>query len=136
MQTIENVAKPKTKAVEVSFLKKTKWAGTDSRMLTFPVRELADHCMDSWFNITDEKSACYALPSERLMKRFRELAESDASQDAWDGFYDEVRKELSAMSVDGLAALFRNLNDPSTIVSVLWSDGEYDFVDSDCEYRY
>ena len=40
------------------------------------------------------------------------------------------------MSMDGLAALFRDLNDPSTIVSVLWSNGEYDFVDSDCEYRY
>lgn len=136
MQTTENIAKLKTKAVTVSFLKKTKWAGTDTRMLTFPAGELSDRCMDSWFSITDEKTACYSLPSDRLMKRFRELAESDASQDVWDGFYDEVREELSTMSVDGLAALFRDLNDPSTIVSVLWSDGEYEFVDSDCEYRY
>ena len=28
----------KTKAVEVSFLKKTKWTGTATRMLTFPGR--------------------------------------------------------------------------------------------------
>lgn len=136
MQTTENVAKPKTKAVTVSFLKKTKWTGTDTRMLTFPVGELVDRCMDSWFNIADKDSACYSLPSERLMKRFLELDESDAGLDVWDGFYDEVREELSTMSVDGLAALFRDLNDPSTIVSVLWSDGEYEFVDSDCEYRY
>jgi len=40
------------------------------------------------------------------------------------------------MSVDELAALFIDLNDPSTVESVLWSDGEYEFVDSDCEYRY
>lgn len=34
-----------TKAVEVSFLKKTKWAGTGTRMLALPVRELSDRCV-------------------------------------------------------------------------------------------
>lgn len=89
MQTIENTLERQTKAVEVSFLKRTKWPKSNSRMLTFPVDELVDRCMDSWSNITDEKSSAYALPSEQLMKRFCELDESDASQDAWDRFYDE-----------------------------------------------
>lgn len=136
MQTIENTLERQSKAVEVSFLKRTKWPKSNSRMLTFPVDELVDRCMDSWSNITDEKSSAYALPSEQLMKRFCELDESDASQDAWDRFLRRVRRELSSMSVDELAALFIDLNDPSTVESVLWSDGEYEFVDSDCEYRY
>lgn len=42
----------KTKAVEVSFLKKTKWTGTATRMLTFPVGELADRCLNAWLDIT------------------------------------------------------------------------------------
>lgn len=39
-------------------------------------------------------------------------------------------------AVDELAAFFIDLNDPSTIEAVLWSDGEHEFLDSGCEYRY
>ena len=126
----------KTKAVEVSFLKKTKWTGTATRMLTFPVGELADRCLDAWLDITDEGFSHAILPSAQLAERFSTLMESDADQAAWDEFYKTVGEEFSRLSVDELAAFFIDLNDPSTIVSVLWSDGEHEFLDSGCEYRY
>lgn len=129
-------ANDKTKAVEVSFLKKTKWAGTGTRMLAFPVSELAGRCMDSWLDIADEDFSRSALPTTQLSDQFLALTESQADQAAWDGFYEAVREEFSHLSVDELAALFIDLNDPETIVSVLWSDGEHEFLDSDCEYRY
>ena len=44
----------KTKAVEVSFLKNQKWTGTATRMLTFPVGELADRCLNAWLDITGQ----------------------------------------------------------------------------------
>lgn len=126
----------KTKAVEVSFLKKTKWTGTATRMLTFPVVELADRCLNAWLDITDEGFSHAILPSAQLAERFSTLMESDADQAVWDEFYKAVGEEFSRLSVDELAAFFIDLNDPSTIVSVLWSDGEHEFVDSGCEYRY
>lgn len=126
----------KTKAVEVSFLKKTKWTGTATRMLTFPVGELADRCLNAWLDITDESFSHAILPSTQLAERFSMLMESDADQAAWDEFYKAVGEEFSRLSVDELAAFFIDLNDPSTIESVLWSDGEHEFVDSGCEYRY
>lgn len=126
----------KTKAVEVSFLKKTKWTGTATRMLTFPVGELADRCLNAWLDITDEGFSHAIPPSTQLAERFSTLMESDADQAAWDEFYKTVGEEFSRLSVDELAAFFIDLNDPSTIVSVLWSDGEHEFLDSGCEYRY
>lgn len=126
----------KTKAVEVSFLKKTKWTGTATRMLTFPVVELADRCLNAWLDITDEGFSHAILPSAQLAERFSALMESDADQAVWDEFYKAVGEEFSRLSVDELAAFFIELNDPSTIVSVLWSDGEHEFLDSGCEYRY
>lgn len=126
----------KTKAVEVSFLKKTKWTGTTTRTLTFPVSELADRCLNAWLDITDESFSHATLPSTQLAERFSALMESDADQAAWDEFYKTVGEEFSRLSVDELAAFFIELNDPSTIVSVLWSDGEHEFLDSGCEYRY
>lgn len=126
----------KTNAVEVSFLKKTKWTGTTTRMLTFPVGELADRCLNTWLDITDESFSHATLPSTQLAERFSTLVESDADQAAWDEFYKAVGEEFSRLSADELAAFFIDLNDPSTIVSVLWSDGEHEFVDSGCEYRY
>lgn len=126
----------KTKAVEVSFLKKTKWTGTATRMLTFPVVELDDRCLNAWLDITDEGFSHAILPSAQLAERFSTLMESDADQAAWDEFYKAVGEEFSRLSVDELAAFFIELNDPSTIVSVLWSDGEHEFLDSGCEYRY
>lgn len=126
----------KTKAVEVSFLKKTKWTGTATRMLTFPVGELADRCLNAWLDITDESFSHAILPSTQLAERFSALMESDADQAAWDEFYKAVGEEFSRLSVDELAAFFIELNDPSTIVSVLWGDGEHEFLDSGCEYRY
>lgn len=128
--------KHKTKAVEVSFLKKTKWTGTATRMLTFPVVELADRCLNAWLDITDESFSHAILPSAQLAERFSTLMESDADQAAWDEFYKAVGEEFSRLSVDELAAFFIDLNDPSTIEAVLWSDGEYEFLDSGCEYRY
>lgn len=126
----------KTNAVEVSFLKKTKWTGTSTRTLTFPVGELADRCLNAWLDITDESFSHTTLPSTQLAERFSTLMESDADQAAWDEFYKAVGEEFSRLSVDELAAYFIELNDPSTIVSVLWSDGEHEFVDSGCECRY
>lgn len=126
----------KTNAVEVSFLKKTKWTGTTTRTLTFPVGELADRCLNAWLDITDESFSHATLPSTQLAERFSTLMESDADQAAWDEFYKAVGEEFSRLSVDELAAYFIELNDPSTIVSVLWSDGEHEFVDSGCECRY
>lgn len=126
----------KTKAVEVSFLKKTKWTGTTTRMLTFPVGELADRCLNAWLDITDESFSRAILPSTQLAERFSKLMKSDADQASWDEFYKAVGEEFSRLSVDELAAFFIELNDPSTIASVLWSDGEHEFLDSGCEYRY
>jgi hypothetical protein len=126
----------KTKAVEVSFLKKTKWTGTATRMLTFPVGELADRCLNAWLDITDEGFSHAILPSTQLAERFSTLMESDADQAAWDEFYKAVGEEFSRLSADELAAFFIDLNDPSTIEAVLWSDGEHEFLDSGCECRY
>ena len=117
----------KTKAVEVSFLKKTKWTGTATRMLTFPVVELADRCLNAWLDITDEGFSHAILPSAQLAERFSTLMESDADQAVWDEFYKAVGEEFSRLSVDELAAFFIDLNDPSTIEAVLWSDGEHEF---------
>jgi hypothetical protein len=47
-----------------------------------------------------------------------------------------VGEEFSRLSADELAAFFIDLNDPSTIEAVLWSDGEHEFLDSGCECRY
>ena len=70
----------KTKAVEVSFLKNQKWTGTATRMLTFPVGELADRCLNAWLDITDEGFSHAILPSTQLAERFSTLMESDADQ--------------------------------------------------------
>lgn len=125
-----------TKAVEVSFLKKTKWAGTGTRMLAFPVRELSDRCVAAWLDITDVNFAAAMLPTKQLTDQFSTLIESDADQTAWDGFYEVLHDEFSYLSADELAALFVDLNDPATMGTVLWSDGEHEFLDSGCEYRY
>lgn len=61
---------------------------------------------------------------------------NQADQAVWDEFYKAVGEEFSRLSVDELAAFFIDLNDPSTIEAVLWSDGEHEFLDSGCEYRY
>ena len=126
----------KTKAVEVSFLKNQKWTGTATRMLTFPVGELADRCLNAWLDITDEGFSHAILPSAQLAEQFSTLMESDANQAAWDEFYKAVGEEFSRLSADELAAFFIDLNDPSTIEAVLWSDGEHEFLDSGCECRY
>ena len=126
----------KTKAVEVSFLKKTKWTGTNTRMLTFPVSELVDRCMNAWLDVSDESFARATLPTKQLSDQFSALTESDAGQTAWDGFYEVLHDEFSRLLADELAALFIELNDPATITTVLWSDGENEFLDSGCEYRY
>lgn len=125
-----------TKAVEVSFLKKTKWAGTGTRMLAFPVRELPDRCMAAWLDITDVDFAASMLPTKQLADQFSTLIERDADQTAWNGFYEVLHDEFSHLSADELAALFIDLNDPATMETVLWSDGEHEFLDSGCEYRY
>ena len=126
----------KTQAVEVSFLKKTKWTGTNTRMLTFPISELVDRCVNAWLDISDESFARATLPTKQLSDQFSKLTESDAGQTAWDGFYEAVRGEFSRLSADELAAYFIDLNDSATIETVLWSDGENEFLDSGCEYRY
>ena len=126
----------KTQAVEVSFLKKTKWTGTNTRMLTFPISELVDRCVNAWLDISDESFARATLPTKQLSDQFSTLTESDAGQTVWDGFYEAVRGEFSRLSADELAAYFIDLNDSATIVTVLWSDGENEFLDSGCEYRY
>lgn len=125
-----------TKAVEVSFLKKTKWAGTGTRMLAFPVRELSDRCMAAWLDITDVDFSASMLPTKQLADQFSTLIERDADQTAWNGFYEVLHDEFSHLSADELAALFIDLNDPATMETVLWSDGEHEFLDSGCEYRY
>lgn len=96
----------KTNAVEVSFLKKTKWTGTTTRTLTFPVGELADRCLNAWLDITDESFSHATLPSTQLTERFSTLMKSDADQAAWDEFYKAVGEEFSRLSVDELAAFF------------------------------
>lgn len=126
----------KTKAVEVSFLKKTKWTGTTTRTLTFPVNELADRCLNAWLDITDESLSHSTLPSTQLAERFSTLMESGADQAAWDEFHKAVNEEFSRLSTDELAAYFIDLNDPSTIESVLWSDGEHEFLNSGRKNRY
>lgn len=102
----------KTKAVEVSFLKKTKWTGTATRMLTFPVVELADRCLNAWLDITDEGFSHAILPSAQLAERFSTLMESDADQAVWDEFYKAVGEEFSRLSVDELAAFFHRPERP------------------------
>ena len=126
----------KTQAAEVSFLKKTKWAGASTRMLTFPVSELLDRCMNAWLDISDESFARATLPTKQLSDQFSTLTESDADQTAWDEFYEAVRGEFYRLSADELAACFIDLNDPATIETVLWSDGKNEFLDSGCEHRY
>lgn len=105
-------------------------------MLTFPVGELADRRLNAWLDITDEGFSHAILPSTQLAERFSTLMESDADQAAWDEFYKAVGEEFSRLSADELAAFFIDLNDPSTIEAVLWSDGEHEFLDSGCECRY
>lgn len=97
-------------------------------MLTFPVGELADRCLNAWLDITDEGFSHAILPSTQLAERFSTLMESDADQTAWDEFYKAVGEEFSRLSADELAAFFIDLNDPSTIEAVLWSDGEHEFL--------
>lgn len=128
--------KGKTKAKTVTFLRKYRWPENDSYWLTLPVGELAGRCMDSWLGIADERSACNSLPNGKLRARCANLMASDADQAAWDGFYEEVGETYRGMSADELAARFVGLNDPETIIRVLWSDGERDYVDSFCEFEY
>lgn len=47
-------------------------------MLTFPVGELADRCLNAWLDITDEGFSHAILPSTQLAERFSTLMESDA----------------------------------------------------------
>ena len=105
-------------------------------MLTFPVNELLDRCMNAWLDISDESFARATLPTKQLSDQFSALTESDADQTAWDGFYEAVCGEFSRLSADELAACFIDLNDPATIETVLWSDGDHEFLDSGCEHRY
>ena len=88
----------KTNAVEVSFLKKTKWTGTTTRTLTFPVGELADRCLNAWLDITDESFSHATLPSTQLTERFSTLMKSDADQAAWLLFSDKKYHFISLYS--------------------------------------
>lgn len=128
--------KGEAKAKTVTFIRKCRWPENDSYRLTVPVGELAGRCMDSWLGISDERSACNSLPTGRLRARCANLVASDADQEAWDGFYEEVDETYRGMSADELAAEFVELNDPETIIRVLWSDGERDYVDSACEFEW
>ena len=124
-------------AQEISFLKKTKWAKTDSRTLTIPVEKLADECLDSWFDIEDPTFAEATLPTTDLQNRFYDLSESDdATQNDWDALYAAIFETLKTMTPEELAALFIDLNDLNTVEHALWGKGDEWYLDYECTMEY
>lgn len=124
-------------AREISFLKKTKWAKTDSRTLTIPVEKLADECLDSWFDIEDPTFAEATLPATDLQNRFHDLSESDdATQNDWDTLHDDILETLRTMTPEELAALFIDLNDPNTVEHALWCKDDERHLDYECTMEY
>lgn len=124
-------------AQEISFLKRTAWKGMGSKILTIPVEKLADACLTAWFSIDDPSFAEATLPSTVLQTRFHDLSESDdATQDDWNMLHDGILETLNGMTVEELAALFIDLNDPATIISVLWSRGDERYWDFECTMEY
>ena len=124
-------------AQAISFIKRTAWKGTGSKILTIPVKKLADECLTAWFDIDDPSFAQATLPSTILQTRYHDLSESDdATQDDWDTFHDGVLETLNGMTVEELAALFIDLNDPATIIHALWCRGDEWYLDYECTVAY
>lgn len=120
-------------AESVSILRSKPWkAGARSRMLTIPVEQLTDRCVDAWKRIDDPQYALQMLPTEELQQRFpflRGTAEREA-------FYADLRKAIDEQNMEERAALFMWLSDPSTIQTVLWNRDGKRYFDFDCQYSY